>query len=402
MRIALVSQEYPPETAHGGIGTQTYLRAHGLAARGHKVFVISHSPNEHRHVTLDRSVSVIRIPGPDRYLPIHTDAVRWLTYSTAVAAELAELHARASLDLIVFPEWGAEGYVYLLNRTEWNHVPTVVHIHGPTAMFAHTMGWPDFDSELYRTGTMMEATCLRLADAVSSSSACSTEWCVKHYGLERDFVPTLHTGVDTRAFFPRKVPKAERPTVIFVGNIVRNKGVDLLLDACCVLAREFDGLRLRLIGRGDDALCEELRDLANASGFPELLEMTGYVPREELPNELSRAYVFAGPSIYEGGPGNVYLEAMACALPTIACSGSGVSELLIDRETALLIPPNDRNALAAGLRELLADAEMRSAMGRRARQKVSSEADSELCLNRLEQFYAAVAGQRAAAQAVCA
>jgi glycosyltransferase involved in cell wall biosynthesis len=351
---------------------------------------------------LDQSVTVIRIAGPDRYLPIHTHAVRWLTYSTAVAAELAELHARSQLDLIVFPEWAAEGYVYLLNRTKWNHVPAVVHIHGPTAMFAHTMGWPEFDSELYRTGTAMEATCLRLADAVSSSSACSTEWCAKHYGLERDFVPTLHTGVDTRTFFPREVAKAERPTVIFVGNIVRNKGVDLLLDACCILAREFDGLRLRLIGRGDDALCGELRDLVKASGFPDLLELPGYVARAELPNELSQAHVFAGPSIYEGGPGNVYLEAMACALPTIACSGSGVSELLIDRETALLVPPNDRDALTNALRELLARPERRSAMGARARQKILSEADSELCLDRLEQFYAAVAGQIVAAQALCA
>jgi len=62
MRIALVSQEYPPETAHGGVGTQTYLRAHGLASLGHKVFVISHSVNEQRQEYTDNSVQVIRIP----------------------------------------------------------------------------------------------------------------------------------------------------------------------------------------------------------------------------------------------------------------------------------------------------------------------------------------------------
>jgi len=155
MRIALVSQEYPPETAHGGVGTQTYLRAHGLASLGHEMFVISHSVDEKRHEYADDSVQVIRISGLDRYLPIYTEPVRWLTYSAAVAVEVAQLHARKPLDLVVFPEWGGEGYIHLLNQTEWNRIPTVVHIHGPIVMFAHTMDWPEFDSELYRTGSLM-------------------------------------------------------------------------------------------------------------------------------------------------------------------------------------------------------------------------------------------------------
>jgi len=336
-------------------------------------------------------------------LPIYTESVRWLTYSTAVAAEVAQQHARTPLDLVVFPEWGGEGYVHLLNQTEWNRIPTVVHIHGPIVMFAHTMGWPEFDSELYQTGSIMEATCLRLADAVSSSSPCSTDWCITHYGLERESIPTLHTGVDTSLFFPREVPKANRPTIIFVGNIARNKGTDLLLDAAIVLAREFDGLQLQLIGRGDETLSKELQERANASGFSDLLEMTGYVARQELPIHLSQAHVFAGPSTYEGGPGNVYLEAMACGLPVIACSGSGVSELLVDEENGFWVPPNDLDALVIRLRELLSDPERRDTMGERARQKIVTEANSDLCLKRLEEFYAEVSGRKTAApQVACA
>jgi len=390
MRIALVSQEYPPETAHGGVGTQTYLRAHGLASLGHEMFVISHSVDEKRHEYADDSVQVIRISGLDRYLPIHTEPVRWLTYSAAVAVEVAQLHARKPLDLVVFPEWGGEGYVHLLNQTEWNRIPTVVHIHGPIIMFAHTMDWPEFDSELYRTGSMMEATCLRLANAVSSSSNCSTDWCIKHYGLERESIPTLHTGVDTSLFFPREVPKANRPTIIFVGNIARNKGADLLLDAAIVLAREFDGLQLRLLGRGEEPLIKELHERAKSSGFADLLQMAGYVARQKLPIHLSQAHAFAGPSTYEGGPGNVYLEAMACGLPVIACSGSGVSELLVDGENGFLVPPNDLDALVIRLRELLSDSEKRETMGARARQKIVNEANSNLCLKRLEDFYTEV------------
>ena len=86
MRIALVSQEYPPDTAHGGIGSQTYLKAHGLARLGHRVHVLSHGTDGERRGYRDGEVSVTRIPGPDYRLPIHTEPARWLAYSAEVAA----------------------------------------------------------------------------------------------------------------------------------------------------------------------------------------------------------------------------------------------------------------------------------------------------------------------------
>ena len=109
------------------------------------------------------------------------------------------------------PEWGGEGYVHLLNRTPWKNIPTVVQLHGPLVMFAHTMGWPDLDSEFYRVGTMMEATCVRLADAVYSSSQCSIDWCAKHYGLDSRNVSVLHTGVDVDHFRPLPDPERGSP-----------------------------------------------------------------------------------------------------------------------------------------------------------------------------------------------
>ena len=176
MKIALVSQEYPPETARGGIGTQTYAKAHGLAQLGHDVSVISHSNDERRHEYQDGTVKVIRISGFDRNVPVHTLEAWWLTYSAAVGSALVALHQQSRLDLIDFPEYGGEGFVWLLNRPEGERVPAVVQLHGPLAMLSETIGWPQADSELYRVGTFMEGTCLRLADAVFSSSGCSADW----------------------------------------------------------------------------------------------------------------------------------------------------------------------------------------------------------------------------------
>jgi glycosyltransferase involved in cell wall biosynthesis len=387
MRIAFASQEYPPETGFGGIGSQTYRKAHGLAALGHEVYVISHCRDADRHEYDQENVRVIRIPGGDDELPIATEAARWLSYSVKVAAEIARLHAAVHLDLIDFPEWGGEAYVHLLNRTEWNYVPSLIQLHGPIVMFAHAIGWPDVESELYRAAHAMEGTCLRLADAVYSSSRCSAKWCERYYGLDATAIPVLHTGVDIDQFHRRAVPKNTRPTIVFVGKIETNKGVEVLVDAACRLADEFPALRLQLIGRGRSKLIEQLLQTAAIAGHRDLIDLPGYVAPESLPEYLSRAHVFAAPSIYEGGPGFVYLEAMACELPAVGCRSGGVCEVIEDGVTGILTPAGDAELLYSALARLLSDDCLRDTMGRQGREWVEREANSLDCLRLLESFY---------------
>ena len=111
-------------------------------------------------------------------------------------------------------------------------------------------------------------------------------------GWPREQIKILHMGVDTELFCPQDVPKASLPTIIFVGKIERNKGVELLLDAACELAREFPNLRLRMLGRGNLALTEQLRAKVAASGLPDLLELPGFVPKEELPSHICKSPCF--------------------------------------------------------------------------------------------------------------
>jgi glycosyltransferase involved in cell wall biosynthesis len=387
VRIVLVSREYPPETAHGGIGTQTYLKAHGLARRGHAVRVVTQSIDADRRDYKDGDVDIVRIPGYEAHLPLYNEAAEWLTYSVLVATELAAQMEREPIDVIDFPEWGGEGYVHLLNRTQWNRVPAVVQIHGPLVMFANTVSWPDRSSQFYKTGTVMEGTSLQLADAVYSSSSCSADWCARHYGLNREAIPTIHTGVDTRSFSPSVQTSGAGPTIIFAGRVTGDKGVGTLVRAAVRLVAEFPDLRLQVCGRGSADFVEELRSYAAQEGAPDLVQFLGFIAREKLPSLLSAAHVFAGPSIHEPGPGLVYLEAMACGLPVIACEGAGAAEVVLDGENGLLVPPNNEDRLADALRRLLADEDYRAAMGKRARQYVVSEADSETCVSRIEAFY---------------
>src|SRR5581483_11213790 len=127
---------------------------------GHDVHVVSVSRDDSRHEYWDDAVRVLRIPGPDRQMELHTPAAYWIAYSTLVARALQDLGRRVQFDIIDFPEWASEGFVHLLNRTTWSSIPAVVQLHGPLVMFGHAIGWPELNSEFYRTGTFMEATCL--------------------------------------------------------------------------------------------------------------------------------------------------------------------------------------------------------------------------------------------------
>ena len=395
MKIALVSQEYPPETAKGGIGSQTYAKAKGMASLGHEVFVISRSINDTRSEINDGNISIIRIPGMENVMPAMTMAVEWITHSIVVAAEIETLHQRVALDIIDFPEWAAEPYTYLLNRSELNSVPVVIQLHGPLVMLAHSIGWPQIESEFYRVGTQMEALCVRLADAVYSSSACSAKWIEDHYDPQKENIPVIHVGIDSKKFYPKPVQKNERLTIIFTGKIVPNKGVLELVEAASRLAKEFPGLQLRMIGRGDEKFIIQLRNIAEKNGAQDLLNFLGFIHADDLAEEFSRAHLFAAPSWYEGGPGFVYLEAMACGLLVIGCSGSGVEEIIQHGINGMLVPPHDAVALENVLCEILSNAVFAATMGIAARDFVLKACERNACLKKLEDFYYSIVNKNA-------
>ena len=392
MRVALVSTEYPPETAHGGIATQTHAKAVGLAALGHAVHVVSHSVDDRRHVVVDAgSVEVIRIPGFDAVMPLHTEIARSLTWSALVAAEVARLNDRVGLDVVDFPDWGNESHLHLLNRTPWSRLPTVIHLHGPLSMLAERIGWPEPGSELQRIGTAIEGDCLRLADAIISSSRCSADWIARRHGIDTRGVPIIHTGIDTARFCPGLAAPDDRPTIVCSGRVARSKGVDTLVDAACRLAAEWPSLRLRLFGDASDtALVDALRSRTVAAGCPGLLDVVGHLAHDQLPQALCRAWVHAAPSRFEAGPGFANLEAMACGLPVVACSGSGSSEVIVDGYTGLLVPPGDVDALTAALHRLLTDVALRLRLGAAARAAVEADHESTACLRRYAAFLASV------------
>ena len=193
MRICLVSQEYPPETARGGIGTQTSIKAEALARLGHTVHVLSSTskPGPELSTQTEGAITVHRMQPPGGDFPVYKTPTYWLGYSWSVLRQLHALMQMTTLDVIDFAEYGAEGFAYQLDRTPWNWVPVVVQLHGSLAMFVEHIGWPERGSDFHRIGTLMEEVSIKRADALMACSAAIADFTAATYAVPRREIDDL-------------------------------------------------------------------------------------------------------------------------------------------------------------------------------------------------------------------
>lgn len=176
----------------------------------------------------------------------------------------------------------------------------------------------------------------------------------------------VYNGTDTDFFAPGHAEQGS-PTILIVGNLLAGKGQELVLRAIAKLNGSYPGLQCQLIGEGADR--DRFAALAAELSITDRVHFLGRRPRAEVAEAMRNCTVFVLPSRYEG-LGCVYLEAMACGKPAIACHGQGIDEIIHHGENGWLIPVDGLNELEEGLRALLGNAELRARIGHAARQTI--------------------------------
>lgn len=189
--------------------------------------------------------------------------------------------------------------------------------------------------------------------------------------------------VDDELFRPGRGQGGER-RLLTAGLLGANgaKGVDYLLDAVALLARERNGFRLDVVGDGE--LRGDYEAQARRLGVDPIVEFHGFRPKPELAEAMRRADLFVLASRFENNP-CVVLEAMASGLPVVATRVGGLPEL-VDEGSGLLAEPRDPASIAARIGEALdrLDAFDREAIARRARERYGREAVGKLLLTAYE------------------
>jgi glycosyltransferase involved in cell wall biosynthesis len=223
-------------------------------------------------------------------------------------------------------------------------LPVAIKVHGSDVL---TVG----DHSARRRPTVEALT---TADAVIAVSRHLGERAVA-MGTDPSRVHVVYNGVDPGVFFPAPPELSRRhlgitstdPLILFVGNLVPVKGLDVLIDALEQVACA--ALRFQCAIVGDGPLKGELQSRIEALGLGGRVRLVGPIPLEQLPHWYRSADLLVLPSRSEGVP-NVLLEAAACGTPCIASRVGGIPEVV---HSGALVPPDDPTALARQVREVL-------------------------------------------------
>jgi alpha-maltose-1-phosphate synthase len=359
LRVALLTREYPPEV-YGGAGVHVTYLARELASL---VDVTVHCQGADR-------------PGAVAHRP--WDHLAGANPALGVmSADLSMTAAAGDADVVHSHTWYANLGGHLASLLYG--VPHVVTVHSLEPLRpwkAEQLGGG------YALSSWCERVAVEAAAAVVAVSAGMRDDVLAAYpAVSPDRVRVIRNGIDTAEYAPDPATDVldaygvdpDRPSVIFVGRITRQKGVPVLLRAAAALD---PAAQLVLCAGQPDTpeLAAEVEGLvadlrATRSGVIWIPEM---LPKRAVIQLLSHATVFACPSLYEP-LGIVNLEAMACGTAVVASAVGGIPEVVSDGETGLLVPPDNPGALADALGALIADPARAAALGRAGRERAVGE-----------------------------
>jgi glycosyltransferase involved in cell wall biosynthesis len=254
----------------------------------------------------------------------------------------------------------------LCRRVAGRHVPVLCTLHGGDlyGLDRPTINW-------------LRALILRRLDAVTVVSEAMRAR-VKALGRDLPESAVVPMGTDLMArFTPDPTVQRER-FLLFVGRLVRKKGVDLLLDALPTIASHFPDLTIVIAGDGPERTALEAQ--ASGLGVRERVRFLGSVPNDRLPDLYHRATAAVFPFRQEAtgdqeGFGLVVVEAMGCECPIIVGDVPAVRDIVTSGETGVSINAASPTLLAGAIGELLSNSDRRLILGRAGRSGVVGKFD---------------------------
>ena len=269
----------------------------------------------------------------------------------------------------------------------------------------------------YDVSSWVERTALGMADAIVAVSQGTRVDVLQHFDVDPDRVRVIHNGIDPSIYHPVEASDAldhygisrERPYVLFVGRITRQKGIVHLVRAIPAID---PAAQVVLCAGAPDTpeIAAEMEEAVAAvqAQRPGVIWIREMVPRDAVIQLYTHAAVFCCPSIYEPF-GIINLEAMACGTPVVASAVGGIPEVVVDGETGVLVPLEQHSEspfepidparfsrdLATAINGLLGDPALRAAMAAAGRRRVDEHFTWSAVARRTAELYRSLVPARA-------
>ena len=362
----------------GGMNAYVLQLAREYARRGNRVDVFTrhHNPNDPKIVEIEDGARVIHLDSG----PANAAKSDLFGHIPRFLGELYRFQRAegARYDIIHSHYW-LSGRVGMALSRDWGcpHVATF-HTLAKTKMRARA---GEREPQLRED---VEGLIMSDADGVIVSTEEERQDIARYYGAPRHNIEVIPAGVNLEMFQPEDRAEAraalasewgirdDERVILYVGRIEPLKGIDILLRALPML--EHDGAVRALIVGGNpdnDVEMERLKSLAAKLGIAGSVTFTGSVRQAVLPTYYSAADVFSLPSHSESF-GLAPLEAMACGTPAVVSRVGGLKTFIRSGENGYLVPWRCPESFAQRFDTLLANPELRDAMGRAARERALS------------------------------
>jgi glycosyltransferase involved in cell wall biosynthesis len=356
MRVLLIANTLPPRDV-SGVGEQVLQLAAGLREQGNEVKVLGRGPD---------GAAGPKVLFPLTVVPAAWRAVRRFRPDVVQVHEsdgaLAALAVRV-LGKLIEPRPLLVSLLQVSYVEELRAVRPLIDLRGD----GRILGRPGGVERRFRWlkapfQILLGLISARVSDRVLAPSAATAAEIRRDYRVEDvGVVPNVTGGL---AIAPVGDPEGEPGYLLFVGRLRIRKGVEVLLEALRELRRRFPGAVLRIAGNGEHRVALERK--VEELGLGSAVIFLGTCDAARVRTLLRGAAALVVPSTYEGMP-LVVLEAMEAGVPVVASRVSGIPEVVLE-STGWLVPPEDPEALAGALAEVLAkpdEAKRRGEAGRR-------------------------------------
>ena len=264
-----------------------------------------------------------------------------------------------------------------------------------------------FTGLVWPTSTGLKRNILMLTDKLTC--ACATNIIPEGQGVKNDLITGKITkkplkvlgygnvmGVDMEHFSRRpevlklaeelKLRDSSKFTFLFVGRIVRDKGINELVGAFKKLYSEYPDIRLLLVGPYEDNLDPISQESRDAISAYKNIEAVGKKIGEELLAYYAAADCFVMPSYREGFP-NTVLEAGAMELPSIVTDINGSREIIVDGENGMIVPPQNEERLYQAMKMILTSPADGERLAGKARKMISDRFEQSFVRKCLYEYY---------------